>query len=112
MTSASSPRSPVPGTPTNLLAAAGALWIGTLEGLALRVDPSTDRVEERWRLPTTRSRPGVVLASAGKRVWAFSTRAAWRIDPVTAKVVPARKLFRAQRVGVAVGAGLVWVAVT
>src|SRR5262249_19450382 len=35
----------VPGTPRNLVAAFNSLWIGTLEGRVLEIDPETDLVE-------------------------------------------------------------------
>ena len=41
----------VPGTPADLLAAAGALWVGTTEARIFRIDPSSDIEEGSWTLP-------------------------------------------------------------
>ena len=86
----------VVGTPVDLLAAAGSLWIGTDEGRVFRIEPSTDTEEEGWELPNAgKSNPFVIdrgagfLAYGGGAVWAASFRAVTRIDPATSQLVPA-----------------------
>ena len=87
----------VVGTPVDLLAAAGSLWIGTDEGRVFRIEPSTDTEEESWELPNAgESSPFVIDRGAGflaygeGAVWAASFRAISRIDPATVQLVPAK----------------------
>jgi len=80
----------VPGTARNLVAAFNSLWIGTVEGRVLRVDPETDVVERTWTLPNAgatllfeEDRGAGWLAVGPDAVWAGSARAISRIDPKT-----------------------------
>jgi hypothetical protein len=41
----------VSGTPRNIVAAFGSLWVGTSEGQVFRIEPGTDLVEQSWTLP-------------------------------------------------------------
>jgi serine/threonine protein kinase len=85
----------VGGTPRNILAAFGSLWVGTVEGRVYRVEPSTDLVEKSWTLPNADERsafdfdlgPGW-LAQGPSSVWAGSARSLSRIDPRTSRLVP------------------------
>jgi serine/threonine protein kinase len=85
----------VGGSPRNILAAFGSLWVGTVEGQVYRVDPSTDLVEKSWTLPNADERsafdfdlgPGW-LAQGPSSVWAGSARSLSRIDPRTSRLVP------------------------
>jgi streptogramin lyase len=83
----------VPGTPRSLVSAFGSVWVGTVEGRVLRVDPETDLVERSWTLPNA----GVSAAFADDRgagwltagpnaVWAGSVRALSRIDADTSEL--------------------------
>jgi hypothetical protein len=83
------------GTPNDLLAAAGALWVGTTEGEVFRIDPSSDLEDQSWLLPNAeKSSPFVFdpgagyLAYGAKTIWAASFRAISRIDPTTSELVP------------------------
>jgi hypothetical protein len=83
------------GTPNDLLAAAGALWVGTTEGRVFRIDPSSDLEDQSWLLPNAeKSSPFVFdpgtgyLAYGAKTIWAASFRAISRIDPTTSELVP------------------------
>jgi Protein kinase domain len=87
----------VGGTPIDLLAAAGSLWVGTGSGRVLQIQPSTDLEVRSWRLPNAgKSSPFVddrgagYLAYGAKRVWAASFRAISRIDPGSSRLVPGR----------------------
>jgi streptogramin lyase len=78
----------VPGTPRNLVAAFNALWVGTLEGRVLEIDPETDLVERTWTLPNAGAtllfeddRGAGWLAVGPDAIWAGSARAISRIDP-------------------------------
>ena len=80
----------VPGTPRSLVTAGGSLWVGTNEGRLFRIDPASDLVDERTRLPNAgKSTPfahdngaGWLTTGAGA-VWAASFRAISRVDPAT-----------------------------
>jgi streptogramin lyase len=83
----------VPGTPRSLVSAFGSLWVGTVEGRVLRVDPSTDLVEHTWTLPNAgastvfeEDRGAGWLAAGPKAVYAGSVRSIARIDPVTSQL--------------------------
>src|SRR3954471_1598624 len=83
----------VPGTARNLVAAFNSLWIGTVEGRVLRVDPETDVVERTWTLPNAgatllfeEDRGAGWLAVGPDAVWAGSARAISRIDPKTSQM--------------------------
>ena len=83
----------VPGTPRNLVAAFNSLWIGTLEGRVLRIDPDTDLVERTWTLPNAGASPlfeedqgAGWLAGGPDALWAGSVRAISRIDPKTSQL--------------------------
>ena len=83
----------VPGTPRNLVAAFDSLWIGTVEGRVLRIDPATDLVERAWTLPNAGEtlvfeddRGAGWLAAAPDALWAGSVRAISRIDPKTSQL--------------------------
>ncbi|MBA3476262.1 MAG: protein kinase, partial [Actinobacteria bacterium] len=78
----------IAGTPRNLLSAFGSLWVGTVEGRVLRVDPGTDLVEDSWTLPNAGASTAFEvdlgagwLAVGPNAVWAGSQRAISRIDP-------------------------------
>jgi hypothetical protein len=83
----------VGGTPRNILAAFGSLWVGTTEGRVYRVEPSTDLVERTWTLPNADEStafdedvgPGW-LAEGPDAVWAGSLRSLSRIDPQTSQL--------------------------
>jgi DNA-binding beta-propeller fold protein YncE len=83
----------VGGTPRNILAAFGSLWVGTTEGRVYRVDPSTDLVERSWTLPNADEStafdidvgPGW-LAEGPDAVWAGSHRSLSRIDPESSQL--------------------------
>jgi DNA-binding beta-propeller fold protein YncE len=103
----------VAGTPRNILAAFGSLWVGTGEGRVYRVDPGTDLVEATWTLPNAGELsvfevdPGAGWLAAGPNaVWAGSVRAISRIDPGSGRISP-----RASRVWgpMAFGFGSLWV---
>jgi hypothetical protein len=83
------------GKPNDLLAAAGALWVGTTEGEVFRIEPSSDLEEQSWLLPNAeKSSPFVFdpgdgyLAYGADTVWAASFRAISRINPRTSELVP------------------------
>jgi len=83
----------IAGTPRNLLFAFGSLWVGTVEGRVLRVDPETDLVEDSWTLPNAGAstafevdRGAGWLAAGPQAVWAGSSRAISRIDPSTSRL--------------------------
>jgi len=103
----------VPGTPRNLVAAFNSLWIGTLEGRVLEIDPETDLVERTWTLPNAgttlvfeNDRGAGWLAAGPDAIWAGSVRAISRIDPKTSQM-------RHRRIGVwgpmAYGFGSLWI---
>src|SRR5262245_26594357 len=87
----------VSGTPRNLLYAFGSLWVGTVEGRVLRIDPETDLPERpAWTLPNAGASSafeedggaGWLAASLSpKAVWAGSLRTLSRIDPGTERLV-------------------------
>jgi DNA-binding beta-propeller fold protein YncE len=104
----------VPGTPRNLVAAFGSLWVGTVEGRVLRVDPETDLVEHRWTLPNAgvssafeEDRGAGWLAVSPGAVWAGSARALSRIDPETSRL---RRQSTAAWGPMAYGFGSLWIA--
>ena len=83
----------VPGTPRNLVAAFNSLWVGTVEGRVLRIDPETDLVERTWTLPNAgasslfeEDRGAGWLAAGPEALWAGSVRAISRIDPKTSQL--------------------------
>ena len=83
----------VGGTPRNVLAAFGSLWVGTVEGQVFRVDPGSDLVESTWTLPGTGEESAFAfdqgagwLAVGAGAVWAGSHRAISRIDPGTSQL--------------------------
>ena len=85
----------VGGTPRNILAAFGSLWVGTTEGRVFRVDPSTDLVERSWTLPNAGESTAFAvdvgpgwLAEGPNGVWAGSNRALSRIDPESSRLIP------------------------
>ena len=89
----------VSGTPNDLLAAAGALWVGTTDGRVFRIDPSSDPRGPELALPNAeKSSPFVFdpgagyLAYGANTIWAASFRAISRIDPTTSELVPGREL--------------------
>jgi hypothetical protein len=87
----------VRGTPIDLLAAAGSLWVGTSGGRVIQIEPSTDTPVSSWRLPNAgRSSPFVVDTGAGflahdhDTIYAASSRAISRIDPNSSRLEPGR----------------------
>jgi hypothetical protein len=85
----------VAGSPRNVVAAFGSLWVGTVEGRVYRVEPSTDLVEESWTLPNAGETTAFDvdqgagwLASGPNAVWAGSARTISRIDPSTSRLRP------------------------
>ena len=103
----------VGGTPRNLVAAFGSLWVGTVEGRVLRVDPATDLVDTSWTLRNAGEGtafdvdqgPGW-LAVGPNVIWAASSRTISRIDPVTSEV---RALDSTAWGPMAYGFGSLWV---
>jgi DNA-binding beta-propeller fold protein YncE len=84
----------VPGTPRNLVSAFGSLWVGTVEGRVLRVDPETDLVERSWTLPNAgvstpfeEDRGAGWLAAGPNPIRAGSVRAISRIDPASSRLL-------------------------
>jgi serine/threonine protein kinase len=103
----------VGGTPKNLLFAFGSLWVGTVEGRVVRVEPDTDIEVESWTLRnagrTTAFEPDQRagwLAAGPDAVWAGSLRTISRIDPVTSEMDPRRSEFWGPMV---YGFGSLWV---
>jgi outer membrane protein assembly factor BamB len=87
----------VGGTPIDLLAAAGSLWVGTSGGRVFQVEPSTDIPVSSWRLPNAgRSDPFVIDRGAGflahddDTIYAASFKTISRIDPGSSEVEPGR----------------------
>ncbi len=85
----------VGGTPRAIAAAFGSLWVGTTEGRVFRIDPSSDLVDTSWTLPNAGAATVFAndqgagwLAVGASAVWAGSTRAISRIDPVTDRLRP------------------------
>jgi DNA-binding beta-propeller fold protein YncE len=85
----------VAGTPRTIVAAFDSLWVGTTEGRVHRVEPGTDLVESSWTLPNAGESTAFEedvgagwLAAAPNAVWAGSSRALTRIDPVTSRMRP------------------------
>ncbi|MGZ8708498.1 MAG: protein kinase domain-containing protein [Gaiellaceae bacterium] len=85
----------VGGSPRTIAAAFDSLWVGTSEGRVFRVDPSTDLVESSWTLPNAGASDAFAfdqgagwLAVGPSAVWAGSSRAISRIDPVTGRLRP------------------------
>jgi DNA-binding beta-propeller fold protein YncE len=85
----------VAGTPRTIVAAFDSLWVGTTEGQVHRVEPGTDLVESSWTLPNAGESTAFEsdvgagwLAEAPNAVWAGSSRALSRIDPVTSGLDP------------------------
>jgi streptogramin lyase len=88
------------GTPVDLLSAAGSLWVGTTGGRVLQIEPSTNIVISRWRLPNAgRSSPFVddpgagYLAHDDDTIYAASFRAISRIDPRSLELERGRSAF-------------------
>jgi serine/threonine protein kinase len=103
----------VGGTPRSILFAFGSLWVGTVEGLVVRVDPSTDLPEEEWTLRNAGEETALEpdegagwLAAGPDAVWAGSLRTISRIDPVTSEMDPRRSEFWGPMV---YGFGSLWV---
>jgi serine/threonine protein kinase len=103
----------VGGTPRNLLFAFGSLWVGTVEGRVVRVDPSTDLPEEEWTLRNAGEETAFTLdqgagwlAAGPDAVWAGSLRTISRIDPATSEMDPRRSEFWGPMV---YGFGSLWV---
>jgi streptogramin lyase len=103
----------VGGTPRNLLFAFGSLWVGTIEGRVVRVDPSTDLPEEEWTLRNAGKQTAFELdqgagwlAAGPDAVWAGSLRTISRIDPATSDMDPRRSEFWGPMV---YGFGSLWV---
>ena len=85
----------VAGTPRDLAAAFGSLWVGTSEGRVFRVEPGSDLVERSWTLPNAGESTAFGfdqgagwLAVGRDAVWAASSRAISRIDPRTSGLTP------------------------
>jgi serine/threonine protein kinase len=85
----------VSGTPRNIVAAFGSLWVGTVEGVVFRVEPGTDVVESSWTLPNAGERTAFDLdqgagwlAVGPNVVFAGSARTISRIDPSTSVLRP------------------------
>jgi streptogramin lyase len=103
----------VGGTPREFLSAFGSLWVGTVEGLVVRIDPGTDLEEEAWTLRNA-GRGSIFgldqgagwLAAGPDAVWAGSFRTISRIDPVTSEMDPRRSEFWGP---MAFGFGSLWV---
>ncbi len=83
----------VGGTPRTIAAAFGSLWVGTTEGRVFRIDPGSDLVDSSWTLPNagaatvfTNDQGAGWLAVGASAVWAGSSRAISRIDPVTGRL--------------------------
>jgi streptogramin lyase len=103
----------VPGTPRSLVSAFGSLWVGTVEGRVLRVDPDTDLVERSWTLPNAGAsivfdddRGSGWLTASPRAVWAGSVRALSRIDPVSLRM---RRETSAVWGPMAYGFGSIWI---
>jgi DNA-binding beta-propeller fold protein YncE len=89
----------VAGTPRNIVAVFGSLWVGTSEGRVFRVEPSTDLVETSWPLPNAGESTAFDvdvgagwLAAGPNAVWAGSSRAISRIDPATSRLRPSESV--------------------
>jgi hypothetical protein len=85
----------VGGTPRTIVAAFDSLWVGTTEGRVFRIDPGSDLVESGWTLPNAGAATAFAvdqgagwLAVGPNAVWAGSTRALSRIDPLTGRLRP------------------------
>jgi streptogramin lyase len=83
----------VSGTPRDLVFAFGSLWVGTVEGTVLRIDPETNLPERTWTLPNAGASPAFDegrgagwLAAGGGAVWAGSVKALSRVDPVSGRL--------------------------
>lgn len=98
----------LPGLPTDIVYADGSLWVTTVPSdELLRLDPASGRVLARVRLPSVN--PLSRLAVADGSVWVTDTDAAvYRVDLHTGRLA-ARIDLRMAAVGVAAGAGSVWV---
>jgi serine/threonine protein kinase len=104
----------VGGTPRNIVAAFGSLWVGTSEGRVFRVEPSTDLVEDSWTLPNAGETTAFAvdlgsgwLAAGPNAIWAGSSRAISRIDPTTSQLSPRTSAYWGP---MAHGFGSLWVA--
>jgi DNA-binding beta-propeller fold protein YncE len=103
----------VVGTPRNLVAAFGSLWVGTVEGRVFRVDPDTDLVDANWMLRNAGEQtafdldqgPGW-LAEGPSAIFAASARTITRIDPATSEL---RSLDSPAWGPMAYGFGSMWV---
>jgi len=85
----------VAGTPRTIVAAFDSLWVATTEGRVHRVEPGTDLVETSWTLPNAGETTAFDfdvgagwLAEAPNAIWAGSSRALSRIDPLTDRLEP------------------------
>jgi YVTN family beta-propeller protein len=101
------------GTPSDLLFAAGSLWVGTSEGRVSRIEPSSDVEEERWTLRNAGRRSAFVddpgagfLAYGAGTVWASTLQTLTRIAPATSQTTP---LTSPGRDDFDVGLGSVWI---
>jgi DNA-binding beta-propeller fold protein YncE len=76
---------PVGGHPTGIVAAAGAVWVWTLEGLLVRIDPRFDERAGSIRLPAQSDHLGVSvggIASGGGFLWVTAPPStAIRVEP-------------------------------
>ena len=95
----------VGSSPVALAFVAGSIWVGTAEGTVTRVDPSTNRVEQR--VPVGNGLRA--LAGGFGSLWAAAAvdGAVVRIDPRTARVTGG-VLVGGHPSALAVGAGSVW----
>jgi DNA-binding beta-propeller fold protein YncE len=103
----------VGGIPRNLLFAFGSLWVATVEGRVVRIDPGTDLEEESWTLrnagrqtPFGLDQGAGWLAAGPDAVWAGSFRTISRIDPDTSQMDPRRSEYWGP---LAYGFGSLWV---
>jgi streptogramin lyase len=72
--------------PTQVAAGLGGVWVSQpAEDVVTRIDPRTNRLATRIRLPRG-SGPARVVVGAGS-IWAVGPKAIFRIDPKTNRVV-------------------------
>jgi peptide/nickel transport system substrate-binding protein len=101
----------LPGAPTVMVSADGALWVVDPDDeLVLRLDPSTGHVVDRIAVD---GQPGGLVAGGGA-IWVTSTigGAIKRIDPMTDRVTQTVPVRSANPGAIAYRAGKVWVADT
>jgi YVTN family beta-propeller protein len=101
---------PVGGAPTGLSVGAGAIWVASPDaGIVWRIDASATTSSA---LPINVGGRPAATAADDAAVWVSDTAAGTisRIDPATDDVIETIPVGNAAS-GVAVGAGLVWVAV-